>query len=718
MSDDDYLMLLRPFGSDPLSNFAVHGKQGIKVVRVMDDILRSSVIQLKGNTSSGFIVAPKPPRKTLAVSHPVLNLFLSSDQDYFSLDLGITDRHDDLFCVKLSTFSKKLSVSHSHCRIPLKLTEGWNYLTIDMKYHCKRLFNKEFSKFQSIKIFPNCKLRKIFFSKEVLNEVELPHEYGMQITAKRVYHSCFPSSHQKILNSPTMSPIQSSTGLTFMAGINQNAITPSRIVVNVEKDKPKALKLNNFHPLLPKPAVQKEQEQRQSTWIRPFRKCENLNVDQVREAINKQMKIIERTTAKLHNHKLKNLDEKTSATIRSSVHDHEEPDPFLPLNLNHARGYDKRSQNNRRESKHCQVKMYKNETTDSDQASAIEWSTVDKLLERYEHINPTNPVDKEPNSLQGSNKSPKSCMLSDSVVFGIEENGEEKERKFSDSTFDGRLMNNLSDMKGYDEEEISSDCSNSGSFFREGFVGNSECNRTNSYIPSDDTLNKHSQRPKKYIIAMDNQVEQSGDCEKEEGDVGPKLSNSLWDQYYVNKPKSMSVESVGVQGQEKSRENSEHSYQDIGLCLSEKYNPDFEVQEDNLSSIGLMISGKFDEDINAITVSISETSLNHENAIYSNGNFLNGVSNHNNNIGPYRREMISNRIMDDQKVIEIQDQKYFLGSDGSIDEYSETRSRNSTMGLKKNNEAGRKLGRDPYAEISSLSKKGSNRRDHIINEKL
>eukprot|EP00483_Globobulimina_turgida_P000675 UN00675 len=48
---------------------------------------------------------------------------------------------------------------------------------MDLESLCKRIFNIKYKYTNSIKIFANCRVRKIYFSKDLYQEDDIPEQY-------------------------------------------------------------------------------------------------------------------------------------------------------------------------------------------------------------------------------------------------------------------------------------------------------------------------------------------------------------------------------------------------------------------------------------------------------------------------------------------------------------------------------------------------------------
>ena len=63
------------------------------------------------------------------------------------------------------------------CTMPLRVPEeGWNYIQLNLRDLCRRVYGSGFKSATRLTIHANCSLRRVFFSDSALSEEQLPAE--------------------------------------------------------------------------------------------------------------------------------------------------------------------------------------------------------------------------------------------------------------------------------------------------------------------------------------------------------------------------------------------------------------------------------------------------------------------------------------------------------------------------------------------------------------
>lgn len=74
------------------------------------------------------------------------------------------------FALMMSSWQVKSSIA----TMPLRLVKGWNYVVVDLADLTHRLFGSEYRQAIRVRVFANCRVRRIFFHDVLLQEHELP----------------------------------------------------------------------------------------------------------------------------------------------------------------------------------------------------------------------------------------------------------------------------------------------------------------------------------------------------------------------------------------------------------------------------------------------------------------------------------------------------------------------------------------------------------------
>lgn len=60
------------------------------------------------------------------------------------------------------------------CDMPLNLTKGWNQVVLDLSTLTHRVFKTQYKHANRVKVYANCRLRRIFFADRCYTDAELP----------------------------------------------------------------------------------------------------------------------------------------------------------------------------------------------------------------------------------------------------------------------------------------------------------------------------------------------------------------------------------------------------------------------------------------------------------------------------------------------------------------------------------------------------------------
>ncbi|CAG03684.1 unnamed protein product [Tetraodon nigroviridis] len=69
-------------------------------------------------------------------------------------------------------------------RWSLRLSEYWQYFCIDLADVTDRVFRTKYVETVRIKIHPNCRIRRVYFTDRLYSYQELPSDYKVNISVK------------------------------------------------------------------------------------------------------------------------------------------------------------------------------------------------------------------------------------------------------------------------------------------------------------------------------------------------------------------------------------------------------------------------------------------------------------------------------------------------------------------------------------------------------
>ncbi|KAL7676888.1 hypothetical protein ACOME3_003137 [Neoechinorhynchus agilis] len=152
-------------GSNPLKFFDYVVNEGGDIRRVQDEDLCSLVHEiLSETTGTTYVVAPDKCLKSLGIHQPILNIIVKNLELPFLMDVKVKDLMDDTFTLQFGSFFRKTRISNFTSSFPIEWKLGWNQLCFDLKYYLDHACGATFKECVEIKIYSNCRLRRIVFS--------------------------------------------------------------------------------------------------------------------------------------------------------------------------------------------------------------------------------------------------------------------------------------------------------------------------------------------------------------------------------------------------------------------------------------------------------------------------------------------------------------------------------------------------------------------------
>ena len=123
------------------------------------------------------IAFPDNKNKFIGTPYPFLVMQIKNMNKFTGFEIKVSDdtnKHRTFVCSNKQSLARLMD---NKCSLPLRLDDGWNIIAIDLESLCKRVFSVKYRYCNRIKIFSNCRVRKIYFSKELYQEDEVPEEY-------------------------------------------------------------------------------------------------------------------------------------------------------------------------------------------------------------------------------------------------------------------------------------------------------------------------------------------------------------------------------------------------------------------------------------------------------------------------------------------------------------------------------------------------------------
>jgi hypothetical protein len=157
--------IFSPSGTNPFKSTRIENDSAIH--REYDRSIKGYIVSIiSKDRSSTNLHFPKNQGHTLGLSQRYLcfQLLLFKDQP-FSIDLVISDSKNCRRRVTFSTAQKSVNVNNLHLLFPLdktKLIDNWLTLVVDLLHVSTYDSDAALKSLDSIVLYPNCKLRKIY----------------------------------------------------------------------------------------------------------------------------------------------------------------------------------------------------------------------------------------------------------------------------------------------------------------------------------------------------------------------------------------------------------------------------------------------------------------------------------------------------------------------------------------------------------------------------
>ena len=172
-----FLSILYAIGSKPLQIWRKNINNGY-VKRITDFEMQSSVIEICGaNVSTSFLSCPSNPKQTLGVKMPFLVLLIKYLKKYFTFEVQVIDDKNVKRRFRASNYQSNTRVKPFICTIPMKLDEGWNQIHFNLTDFTRRAYGTNYLETLRVQIHANCRIRRIYFTDQLLSSKSIPDEY-------------------------------------------------------------------------------------------------------------------------------------------------------------------------------------------------------------------------------------------------------------------------------------------------------------------------------------------------------------------------------------------------------------------------------------------------------------------------------------------------------------------------------------------------------------
>ncbi|KAG0340383.1 Cilia- and flagella-associated protein 20 [Podila humilis] len=149
---------------------------------VIDETLNSQVLELVStHLPSTFITTPSLATRTLGIKLPILVLLVKNLGKYWSFEVTVLDDRGERRRFRASNFQTVTRVKPFITTMPLRMDAGWNQIQLNLADYTKRAYGTTYTETLRITIHANCRLRRVYFSDQIVLESELPAEFKLYL---------------------------------------------------------------------------------------------------------------------------------------------------------------------------------------------------------------------------------------------------------------------------------------------------------------------------------------------------------------------------------------------------------------------------------------------------------------------------------------------------------------------------------------------------------
>ncbi|KAG0032195.1 hypothetical protein BGZ82_006634, partial [Podila clonocystis] len=164
-----------------LPDSAVHVEEP-HIEFTIDETLNSQVLELLStHLPSTFITTPSLATRTLGIKLPILVFLVKNLGKYWSFEVTILDDRGEKRRFRASNFQTVTRVKPYITTMPLRMDPGWNQIQLNLADYTKRAYGTAYAETLRITIHANCRLRRVYFSDQLVPESELPAEFKLYL---------------------------------------------------------------------------------------------------------------------------------------------------------------------------------------------------------------------------------------------------------------------------------------------------------------------------------------------------------------------------------------------------------------------------------------------------------------------------------------------------------------------------------------------------------
>lgn len=153
-----------------------------QIKRTISNEVKGLVLEITSKTPmTNYINCPPNIKQNLGISFPffhmIVRLFFST---MFAFDIQIVDDKAIRRRLRASTIQTFVDIQPFMCKLPLAMEGGWNHISIPLHYFIKNIYGTNYVKTLRVTLYPNCLLKKIYFSDREYCVEDIPKEFNIE----------------------------------------------------------------------------------------------------------------------------------------------------------------------------------------------------------------------------------------------------------------------------------------------------------------------------------------------------------------------------------------------------------------------------------------------------------------------------------------------------------------------------------------------------------
>ncbi|KAJ1726883.1 Cilia- and flagella-associated protein 20 [Coemansia biformis] len=153
------------------------GASGYVALEEEEEEIGGPVLCLRSaNLAETFIMCPADAAETLGVKLPFLAMSIKNTGHLLSIEVEILDDRGAIRRLRAANYESEAHIDSSIARMPLRLDDGWNYMTLDLRQMTAMAYGTSLCEVRRVVIHASACVRLVFFADRVVPEDELPRE--------------------------------------------------------------------------------------------------------------------------------------------------------------------------------------------------------------------------------------------------------------------------------------------------------------------------------------------------------------------------------------------------------------------------------------------------------------------------------------------------------------------------------------------------------------